>query len=271
MGNLVAGGIGLTIGWVIGSSVISTVACILGLILGTIFELLNYYSMGVRCDNGYHIDPNIKKIHDKRIVKLFVRKSDLYPLCLNNVITFSRLMFAPLSTFCVGKAPTIWIQHWWIILELENSEYITTFKHEKGIFFSRFSNWNDANMGCNNGMFESGNINVKTLFVKSFISDSNCDHYNATRVDNNTTDTMKLNAKLTSRDINTHYEKLQLSLNHNNTGCSFKAADTGNDGNDVGGVTVGEVLAIVVNYPSYYELNGDNCQHYVKDLLDCMQ
>eukprot|EP00483_Globobulimina_turgida_P012622 UN12645 len=149
MGNVLGAAGGAGIGALVGGPVGIVIGFAVGGATGMVAEIAN--------------DNMTSDISSANVQKIYVRKSDLLWTGLNTIGASARFILAPASTLAKNNK-TFWIEHWWIVLELQdNKGYITSWKGPEGVCVVFNKSWYGANTESQNGMGSSSNKNVSTV------------------------------------------------------------------------------------------------------------
>ena len=166
MGNVIGAAGGAGVGALIGGPVGAVIGFAVGGAGGMAAEITNDQSAGQANDGGHHFESMSSDILKSNVKKIYVRKSDLLWTGFNTIGATARFVLAPTSTLSKSNK-TFWIEHWWIVFELEgNKGYITSWKGPEGICVVYNKSWSMANTESQNGMGSCSNKNVNT--VKSY-------------------------------------------------------------------------------------------------------
>lgn len=164
MGNVLGAAGGAGVGALVGGPVGAVVGFVAGGATGMAAEITNDLSAGQQNDGGHHLEAMSSDILRSNVKRIYVRKSDLLWTGLNTLGAATRFLLAPASTLQSG---TFWIEHWWIVLELDDSAgYITSWKGPEGVCAVFNESWSAANSNSQNGMGSNCNKNVSS--VKSY-------------------------------------------------------------------------------------------------------
>eukprot|EP00483_Globobulimina_turgida_P008083 UN08099 len=163
MGNVLGAAGGAGIGALVGGPVGIVIGFAVGGATGMVAEIANDNSGGQANDGGHDIEYMTSDISSANVQKIYVRKSDLLWTGLNTIGASARFILAPASTLAKNNK-TFWIEHWWIVLELQdNKGYITSWKGPEGVCVVFNKSWYGANTESQNGMGSSSNKNVSTV------------------------------------------------------------------------------------------------------------